>query len=126
MSFIRVFQVVSLFIGIIAFVTGKSYIGDVDGNDMGNVFVFIFDILWAGIKLGMTYVVLAVSLALSIPALILSFFIDSNPLFSMWNWSWGEVAVDWFWNGTEGISLFFAFLISSTIGFFVEDSQSLK
>jgi len=51
LSIWRVFQVISALIGIIAFVTGKDYIGDVNPSDMGEVLAFIFSIIWAFIYL---------------------------------------------------------------------------
>ena len=121
MSIWRVFQVISVLIGIIAFVTGKDYIGDVNPSDMGEVFAFIFSIIWASIKLALTYGALVISLAFSMPAFIIDLVFNQDLLSGMWGWSWNEVAVDWFWEQTEGIKLFFAFLMSGTIGFFFED-----
>ena len=115
-------QVASLIVGIIAFVSGKSYVGDVNSGDMENVFVFIFSVIWAVIKLAITYFILVISLALTIPALIISIAANNSALATMWSWSWGEVAVGWFSNGTEGITLFFAFLMSTAVGLLFDES----
>jgi len=120
MNILRIFQLISLLIGIIAFVTGKDYIGDVNSSDMGEVLAFIFSVLWAVIKLFITYIVLTLSLASSFLVFLVDLIIDGNLLNTMWTWSWSEVTVNWFWQQTEGIKLFFAFLMSSTIGFFFD------
>jgi hypothetical protein len=122
MSGIRILQIVSMLIGIIAFVTGKGSMWELNINDMGDVIAFIVSVGWAFIKLLLTYLTLVLSVGLSIPALIIDLIFDNNLLSSMWSWSWGDIAVDWFWYGTEGIKLFFAFLMSTTIGFLFDES----
>ncbi len=120
---LRIFQVTSLLIAILAFVTDEEYIGDVTVEDLSQVISFIANVVWAFIKLVITNVVLLVSILATIPVFIVDIAIENNYLSSMWSWSWNTVSVDWFWHQTKGIELIFIFLMSTTIGFLFPPSN---
>ncbi|MEQ6203208.1 hypothetical protein ABMC88_09120 [Sulfitobacter sp. HNIBRBA2951] len=127
---LRVVQVISLLIGVTVFVTGKDFIGDINFDDIEDVFLFLAEVFFALFKLLVTYVAVVLSIALTIPVvamdLIYNFFISSGSwdtiflLGDMWNLSWNVIVVDWFWEKTQGLHLLGAFLLTTPIGFFID------
>ena len=107
---------ITIVLMIVAILTGKLSLNQM-GEEAATVGIIAIVSIFAIIKALLAYLAIALAISLSIFAIITDLVFNSNLLSSLWELAWTDIAVNWFWNGTNGIALVIGLTILGGLSF---------